>query len=199
MAENKKSFIMYCDYLQVFNTLTDKEAGQLIKHILSYVNDEHPAEPENRVLKIAFEPIKAQLKRDLARWDDFKKKQADNGQKGGRPKTQKTQAFSEETQNNPNNPSLSVETQKSLNVTVTDTVTVNGDVITPPPISETPATVIDFFKKIGGDQEQAGRFYRHYEGTKGFENLNNWPELARNWYLKDLDYAKKNQPQSAGW
>ena len=60
MAENKKSFIAYADWVSVFNMLTDEEAGKLVKLIFSYVNDENP-EVQDRVLKMAFEPINRNL------------------------------------------------------------------------------------------------------------------------------------------
>jgi hypothetical protein len=96
MAENKKSFILYCDQQGIFNQLPDEIAGRLIKHIFAYVNDESPTTDE-LIINIAFEPIKQQLKRDLQKYQQFVDKQRDNGAKGGRPKkanqTQETQAF----------------------------------------------------------------------------------------------------------
>lgn len=122
MADNKKSFLLYADMIHTLEGLKDAEAGRLIKHILRYVNDLNPVAPD-RITQISFEPIKQQLKRDLARWEDYRQKQAENGKKGGRPKTQEK----------PNNPSLISETQKSLNVSVTvnDSVNVNESVIPP--------------------------------------------------------------------
>ena len=40
MAENKKSFILYCDQRSVIDMLPDDIAGKLFKHIYAYVNDE---------------------------------------------------------------------------------------------------------------------------------------------------------------
>lgn len=112
MAQGKKSFILYCDLISTVSKLPNEKAGELFKTILEYVNDLNP-EPCDLILQIAFEPIKLQLKRDLKTWEEFRKKQAENGKLGGRPKSK----------SNPKNPSLILETQKSLNVTVTDTVT----------------------------------------------------------------------------
>ena len=42
MAENKKSFLLYCDLIHTVKKLPDDKSGQLFKHILSYVNDESP-------------------------------------------------------------------------------------------------------------------------------------------------------------
>lgn len=68
MAENKKSFVAYVDWKNVFDMLENEEAGKLIKHLLAYVNDENP-EMDDRLIKMAFEPIKAQLKRDLQKYE----------------------------------------------------------------------------------------------------------------------------------
>lgn len=121
MAENKKSFILYADLIHTLNALDDNEAGLLFKHILRYVNDQSP-ETSNRIVNLAFEPIKQQLKRDLKRWDAFRVKQSENGKLGGRPYKPKP------IEEKPNNPSLISESQKSLNVTVNVTDTVNDNV-----------------------------------------------------------------------
>jgi hypothetical protein len=42
MATGKKSFILYTDFINVFEHLSDREAGILIKHIFRYVNDQEP-------------------------------------------------------------------------------------------------------------------------------------------------------------
>ena len=68
MAENKKSFVLYADLLHTVSKLPDDKAGQLFKHILSYVNDLDPVS-DDLILNIAFEPIKQQLKRDLKAWE----------------------------------------------------------------------------------------------------------------------------------
>jgi uncharacterized phage protein (TIGR02220 family) len=68
MAENKKSFTAYCDWNTTFNSLPDDKAGQLIKHLLSYVNDENP-ETNDLLINAVFASIKATLKRDLIKWE----------------------------------------------------------------------------------------------------------------------------------
>lgn len=80
--EGKKSFVLYTDQREVFDELSDEDAGRLIKHIFSYVNDENPS-TEDLLLKVAFLPIKTQLKRDLKMWDEKKQQRAEAGRKGG--------------------------------------------------------------------------------------------------------------------
>ena len=81
MAEGKKSFLMYIDYINIFEELTDEEAGKLVKHLLQYVNDKNPEAPD-RLTKIVFEPIKSQLKRDLREWETTKETKSNNGRIG---------------------------------------------------------------------------------------------------------------------
>ena len=81
MAQDKKSFILYADQKGVFEQLPDELAGQLIKHILRYVNDENPVS-DNLIINIAFEPIKNQLKRDLREWEDTKLSKSISGKVG---------------------------------------------------------------------------------------------------------------------
>lgn len=73
MAEGKKSFILYSDIQHTVKKLTDEKAGQLFKHLLAYVNDEHPT-TDDIVIEIAFEPIKQSLKRDLVKYEEIREK-----------------------------------------------------------------------------------------------------------------------------
>ena len=92
MATNKKSFVLYTDIIESIRLLDNAKAGELFKHILSYVNDENPS-TNDVIINLAFTPIKQSLKRDLIKYDTYINKQSENGKKGGRPKTQKTQPF----------------------------------------------------------------------------------------------------------
>ena len=98
MADNKKSFVAYCDWQETFEELSDEEAGKLVKHLFNYVNDKNP-ETSDKLTKMCFIPIKQSLKRDLKKYENYIEKQSVNGKKGGRPKnptlSEKTQPFIE--------------------------------------------------------------------------------------------------------
>lgn len=66
--EGKKSFVLYTDLLELVEELTDDEAGLLFKTILRYVNDLNPEIPKE--IKLAFIPIKQDLKRDLKKYNE---------------------------------------------------------------------------------------------------------------------------------
>ena len=80
MAENKKSFLLYCDLIHTVKELPNDKAGELFKHILSYVNDENPV-TDDLIIKISFEPIKQQLKRDLQKYEGIRERNAANARK----------------------------------------------------------------------------------------------------------------------
>ena len=80
MAENKKSFILYCDQKGVWDKLNNEQAGKLIKHIIAYVNDENPI-TDDFITELAFEPIKQQLKRDLRSWEKQYNQRVEAGKK----------------------------------------------------------------------------------------------------------------------
>ena len=114
MAENKKSFVAYCDWQETFEELSDEEAGKLVKHLFNYVNDKNP-ETSDKLTRMCFIPIKQSLKRDLKKYEKYVHKQSVNGKKGGRPKnptlSQKTQPFIEKPKK-----------ADSVSVSVSDTV-----------------------------------------------------------------------------
>jgi hypothetical protein len=69
MAEGKKSFIFYSDWIDTFKELPKDKGYDLLMHILSYVNDENP-ETEDFVISAIFAQMKNTLKRDLKKWED---------------------------------------------------------------------------------------------------------------------------------
>ena len=81
MAENKNSFVLYKDQRDVFDALSDEDAGKLIKHIFSYISDENPEAP-SEMLGMLFIQIRSALKRDLKKWEDKKIKKSEAGKKG---------------------------------------------------------------------------------------------------------------------
>lgn len=78
----KKSFVLYTESIEIFEALSDEDAGQLIKHIFRYVNDQNP-ETNNEIVKLMFISIKQYLKRDLVKWRQTSEIRSEIGKKGG--------------------------------------------------------------------------------------------------------------------
>ena len=116
MAKDKKSFVLYCDQKGIWDKLDADQAGRLIKHILSYVNDESPETPDF-ITELAFEPIKQQLKRDLKKWEERTEGRSKAGLAGATARWQ-TMA----------NDGKRIPAMAKMAVTVTDTVTVTDNV-----------------------------------------------------------------------
>lgn len=125
MAEDKKSFVLYADQKGLFEGLEDAEAGRLIKHVFQYITDQNP-ETDDRIVKIAFEPIKSQLKRDLIKWAETRKGRSKAGKISAANRKQKATKAT-------NVKSVQQKSTKSTvnvnaNVSVTD---INKDVAAP--------------------------------------------------------------------
>ena len=83
MADGKKTFIFYSDWINMINEMPDKDAGELLKHILRYVNDENPT-TDNLLVKMAFGHMKPMLKSDLKKWDTQLQRFSDMGKKSAK-------------------------------------------------------------------------------------------------------------------
>lgn len=87
MAKDKKGFLLYADQKAIFEQLTNEKAGELIKFIFSYVNDENP-QTEDMLINVAFTPIKQQLKRDLQKFEETKHSRSIAGKAGANKRWQ---------------------------------------------------------------------------------------------------------------
>ena len=121
MAEDKKGFILYADMRGTFDKLPNDKAGELIKHIFSYINDENP-EPKDLIIEIAFEPIMNQLKRDLKKWESIREKRSLAGKASANKRQQNATKAThvESVEQTPTNSTVNVN--DTVKVNVNDTV-----------------------------------------------------------------------------
>lgn len=93
---DKNSFLIYLDYEEQFNLLTDEQVGQLMRAIIKYEKTSKVPELDG-VLKMAFSFIKTQLDRDREKYQARCEKNRENAKRGGRPKKanglEKTERF----------------------------------------------------------------------------------------------------------
>lgn len=190
MAESKSSFLLYTDLINVVALLSDEQAGKLFRTILEYVNDKDP-EPEDMLTKLAFEPIRLQLKRDLRGWEERKLKRSEAGKKGMDHRWGITK------DNN--------VTDDITNITVNDTVTVNGNVngtvkrvreVFHPPSQEDVVTemmkCLDDFSAMA----EASKFHDYYTSNGwmvGKNKMKDWKSTVRNWIRNSTKFQKNGQ------
>jgi len=198
MAENKKSFILYCDQKGVWDKLDDAQAGRLIKHIISYVNDDNPVAPDF-ITELAFEPIKQSLKRDLKKWENQQEQRSEAGKRSAEVRKRNAQ-LAQRDSTTVNERSISSTVNGNVSVNVNDSVNVSSkdDGIKPPSLEE----VILYFDENGYTKESATKMFEYYEESRkprgrvwkdGRGNtVKNWKQKARSIWFKD-DNLKKNQ------
>lgn len=87
--KEKESFILYHEEKELFEALSDEQAGQLIKGIFRYEVQEETK--LDTVLNLLFIQIKAHLDRNRIKYEEKCKKNKENGSRGGRPR--KTERF----------------------------------------------------------------------------------------------------------
>lgn len=113
MAVDKKSFVLYSDLIHTVSKMPNDKAGELFKHILSYVNDEQP-KTDDLIIQLTFEPIRQQLKRDLKKYEDKKKQWSEAGKRSA-----------EVRKANKNQRTLTTVKNVATDSTVNDNVSVN--------------------------------------------------------------------------
>ncbi len=149
MAEEKKSFVLYCDYREHLALLSDSERGQLLMAIFDYQSDGVlPNLPA--AAQMAFSFIKAQLDKDADKYAQTVRQRSEAGKKSADAKKQNqpTTTNINETQETQQSPTNSNEVQQSSTSTneaqqtatnSTDNVNVNDNVnvIYNPPLPPT--------------------------------------------------------------
>jgi hypothetical protein len=167
MAEGKKTFIFYSDWINMVREMPDIDAGVLLKHILSYVNDENPT-TDNLLVKMAFGHMKPLLKSDLDKWEGIRLKRKEAGAKGGVASAKQKQANAKQVQ--PVNDNVNVSIQKSIDI--------------PTPL-EFKKYALENGKNI--DVHALGLKYKSWE-VNGWKDGNNKP--IKNWKTKLLNTLK---------
>ena len=193
MAENKKSFILYCDQKGVWDKLDDAQAGRLIKHIISYVNDDNPVAPDF-ITELAFEPIKQSLKRDLKKWENQQEQRSEAGKRSAEVRKRNAQlAQRDSTTVN----ERSISSTVNGNVSVNDNVNanVNESVSNTPTREEVEKEICNnlFTRGIASVsfpvEDLAQRFHDNYE-SKGWEingqRIHKWQPKLNQWISEEL-------------
>lgn len=181
MATDKKGFILYADQKELFDQLPNEKAGELIKHIFSYVNDEDP-QTEDLLIKLAFTPIKQQLKRDLKKFEEVREKRSEAGKKSAEMRKQKA---TKSTSVKSVEQTLTKATVKDNdNVTVKDNV---KDIIKNAKAFKTQTEFLEWFNK-------GKEYYTKVKGktrTMSKTDINNFKKLNEVYNRRDFSHAIK--------
>ena len=83
----RKGFVMYDNYIEQVDLLTDTEAGKLFRALLRFSQTGESPNFDGK-LQLAFSFMKGQIQRDAEKYADVCEKRREAGKKGGRPKKQ---------------------------------------------------------------------------------------------------------------
>lgn len=83
--KEKNSFVLFTENQEIFEYLSDEEAGKLIKAIFRYVTSNEAPELEKNIMP-AFIAMKQDIDRNNLKWENTKLKRSEAGKKGGAPK-----------------------------------------------------------------------------------------------------------------
>lgn len=171
MADNKKSFLLYCDLIHTVQKLSDDQAGKLFKHVLEYVNDLNP-ETEDLLTQVCFEPIKQSLKRDLKKWTKQHEQRIAAGKKSAEVRKRNATTV--------NDRSVS----STVSVSVSDSVNVKETYRRFAHLSMS----VDEFKKLEADYEKK-TIDSCLDSIENFKNNKKYKSL----YLTCKNWLKKEQ------
>ena len=183
MAQDKKSFILYCDLIHTVEKMPLEKSGELFLHILRYVNDQNPV-TEDLIIDLTFEPIKQQLKRDLIKYQSIREKNKANIKK--RWNTVVYDGIPTDTKH-------TVNGTDNVTVTDNDNDSVNGkkrsNKFIIPTLQEVQTYCMERKNKI--DPES---FIDHYQAKGwivGKSKMKDWKACVRTWEKYDFN---KNKP-----
>lgn len=150
---NKNSFVLYKDYEELFDRLSDEEAGQLIKAIFDYERSgELPELP--RLLEFIMLPIKNTLDRDSDKYDKIVEKRRKAGAIGGKI----SQANALKNEQMLDNSSTRVANQAD-SVSVTDSDSDSDSVSVTDTVTDTTTTSSDSMQPVVVVSDDNGSFY----------------------------------------
>jgi len=94
--EEKKSFVLYFNLVELLKFLTFQQRGELITAIFEYVQDGAVQTKLDAPTEIVFTSVRLHLDRDRETYFERCRQNRENGKKGGRPKKiEKTERFFE--------------------------------------------------------------------------------------------------------
>lgn len=191
----KLSFIMYLDMKEMFDLLPDEEAGMLIKSVFDFAATGEVPEGLSTAGKVAFSVIRAQLTRDMAKWETERARRSEAGKKGGRPRKSTEKESKAKKADNVNvNVNENVDVNENENVNVNDNV--NSDVnvkrenkgalrFSPPTAEQVREYCQERRNRV--DPEKFVNFYAAKGWRIGSTPMYDWKAAVRTWETRKED------------
>lgn len=113
-------FVIYREIAEKVKMLSDAQAGEVLKMAAAYAFDGKLQQTDDLAVALVFADVKSDIDRATEKYERICVRNRENGQKGGRPKTQQNPTEPKETQwdilGTQQNPMEPNETQKNQNL-----------------------------------------------------------------------------------
>ena len=175
--------MLYYDYLEQFECLTDEQLRQLIYAMIEFDKNEKEIELD-KVTKMAFIPIKKRLKLDKKKWVETCEINSENAKKrwnknnatvcDGMPMDAKYADIERE---------IDIEKEKDI-----EKESENNNIMPP-----TLTSIISFGKDLGVSEDYCKKFFNNYESTGwkiGKNYIKNWKAKFEQWVEQDKENGK---------
>ena len=186
--KEKKSLLLYYDYKDQFEMLTDEQLRNLIYAMIEF--DKNDTEIElDKMTKMAFAPIKRKLKDDKKKWIEMCKTNSENGKKSHQKNELTTvndrqRMVTKLTDIDSDSDSDSEKDKDSDSVCV-----INNTLLEPPHDTH---TIFDFALTLDENYEEKSlkssckKFFNYYK-EKNWAGINNWQDKLEFWLNTDLE------------
>lgn len=186
--KEKKSLLLYYDYIEQFKMLNDKQLRNLIYAMIEY--DKNNIEIElDEITKMAFIPIKRKLKADKEQWLTICKKNSENGKKSHQKNELTTVSDCQRMVTKLTDIDSDSDSDSEKDIDSDSVCVINNTLLEPPHDTN---TIFDFALTLGENYEEKSlkssckKFFNYYK-EKNWEGINNWQDKLEFWLNTDLE------------
>lgn len=182
--KEKKSLLLYYDYKDQFEMLTDEQLRNLIYAMIEF--DKNDTEIElDKMTKMAFAPIKRKLKDDKKKWIEMCKTNSENGKKSH----QKNELTTVNDRQRMVTKLTDIDSDSEKDKDNDSVCVINNTPLEPP---HDTTTIFDFALTLDENYEEKSlkssckKFFNFYK-EKNWEGINNWQDKLEFWLNTDLE------------
>lgn len=188
----KDSFILYLENKEQIDFLTNEQKGVLLDAIFAYAETGETPKLDKTVA-LVFSVIRSRLDRDAEKYEERRRKNAENGSRGGRPKnqtvseeTEKTERFFEKPKKADNDPDPDNDNDPDNdpdNDAQGESKKKRGAKFAPPSVEQ----VAEYVKERGNkvDPEAFVDFYASKGWKVGDQPMKDWRAAVRTWERRE--------------
>ena len=182
--KEKKSLLLYYDYKDQFEMLTDEQLRKLIYAMIEF--DKNDIEIElDKITKMAFAPIKRKLKDDKEKWTEICKTNSKNGKKSH----QKNELATVNDRQRMVTKLTDIDSDSDKDIDSDSECVINNTPLEPPHDTN---TILDFALTLDEKYEEKSlkasckKFFNYYQEKK-WQGIDNWQSKLEFWLNTDLE------------